>query len=99
MELHLIHDDEVVKMGGKPGHLIAAGLKEKVVGKAVNYCIAKDSALSVKQEAVVPVILLKRLHGVGHHAIEPAHAVVALYPQKAEITEVVNAGRFSQRPE
>src|SRR5271156_6339109 len=96
MKLNVVHDDEVVEMGGETGDLRAVGLKDSVVGETVNGCIAKDSTLGVEQKAVVPVAFFKGLAGVRDHSVEPAEAVPSGDLEKGRIAEIVNAGRRSQ---
>ena len=83
MQFHLVHNDEVVEVSGKPGNLTAIGFQEQVVGKVVNRYIAEDSSLGIKQETVIGVAFFERLDGIRYHAVEPADPVVSANAQKA----------------
>src|SRR5271166_1440792 len=99
MKLNVVHDDEVVEMGGEAGNLRTIRLQQDVIGEAVNGCIAKDSALGVEQKAVVPVIIFERLYGVRDHSVEPAEPIASGNLEKGQIAKIVNTGKGAQSSE
>ena len=75
-EFDIIHDDEPIEQRHERLNLRGRGLQQQAVGLGPNRGIALDASLRAEQEGVSTLARRKRLHRIGHHAVQPAHAVI-----------------------
>lgn len=76
-ELDVVHDDEAVEECHQDGELGGGCFDEEGVGFGEDVGIALDASLDTEDEVVAAVAGLEILDGVGHHAVEPADAVLS----------------------
>jgi hypothetical protein len=88
MELHIIHNDEVIEMGKQARGLEAVGVQQDVAGPSIDVAVALDAPLSVEDEIVIAVIFGKGLDSVRDHAVEPANTVFAGGADAGSIAEI-----------
>ena len=67
----------MVESGDNLLDLAAIRLDHERLARVIDDHVAKDAALRVKQESIHPASGGKIANVVGHHTVQPAHAVAA----------------------
>ena len=95
-QFDVVHDDEAVEEGHQGGELGGGCLDEEGVGFGEDVGVALNAALDAEDEVVAAVAGFEVLDGVGHHAVEPADAVLACYANPARVIEGGDASPFEE---
>jgi hypothetical protein len=95
-EFNVVHDDEAVEEGDQSWELAGCCFNEEGIGRGEDVSVALNAALCAEDEVVTAGAGLEVLDGVGHHAVEPAHAVFARDANPARVIGGRDAGSVEE---
>ncbi len=96
-EFHIVHDDEVVKMGEELLLLICGNHQFQRIAVTGDSQVALNAPLRVQHQVPCIGVAAQVVDGVGDHAAEPAEAVFAAHGCTSEPTQIVRRRAREQR--
>ena len=97
-QFHVVHDDEVLKMGDQLFVLVGGHLQFQRIFIAPDVQVALDAALGVEHQVPCAGMRGQVVDHVGHHAAEPAETVLAVDGNAAQPSQIVDGGRAEAVP-
>jgi hypothetical protein len=97
MQFDVIHDDEALEQLDQSRDAFPCRFQQDRIVQHPGGRIALDASLRAQKEVVAALARLQRLNGVGHHAVQPAHPVLAGYANQSHAAQRGPRRRAQQR--